>query len=220
MRLRSDPQALQKCQKSHYFHEFDNDAKADLKKWFANSNKTYYLEIGSGKGNFIWNQARTNPDINFIGLEKFPTVIKKALIKYEKSDFELNNLALAWGDANKLLDYFAVHSFEKLYLNFSDPWPKKRHAARRLIHLNFLTIYENLLKTGATVEFKTDNDDLFSFCLEELERKQNVQVIAKTTDLHALNKNDLLLANNVITEYENNFIKKQKNINKIIFRFK
>lgn len=219
MRLRSDPQALIKCKKSNYFTDLKTDSQVVIEQLFNNKNKLFHLEIGSGKGIFLWKKALENPTINFLGLEKYPTVVKKALTKYEKSEIKPTNLLLMIGDACNLLSYFQNQTFEKIYLNFSDPWPKTRHASRRLVDISFLKMYETILKPEGLIEFKTDNDQLNAYCLKQLKLKQNIVILHQTNDLHNLPNSDPLLVDNIMTEYENNFVKINKNIHKLIFKF-
>lgn len=188
-------------------------------KTYKFTKKPLYLEIGCGKGDFLINHALQNPKINYLGIEKFSTVILKALKKIKRNNLELNNLVFTCGDAATIdVDKFAK-KVSKLYLNFSDPWPKKRHAKRRLTSDGFLDLYKKILKDEAQVEFKTDNDGLFAFTMETLQARKDIKIIYSTTDLHKeLNKK--INANNVETEYEKKFVALGKNINKVVFEFK
>ena len=112
-----------------------------------------------GKGKFVYTLAKENPNTNFIGIERFDSVIVRALEKVIEAP--LKNLMLLRTDASDLRDIFSSNSIERVYLNFSDPWPKERHAKRRLTHKNFLDIYKDILKDNCELHFKTDNKDLF-----------------------------------------------------------
>lgn len=167
-----------------------------------------HLELGTGKGRFIRTLAKQEPNINFIGVEKYATVLLKAIPR----DEEIPNLKFICDDVNKLNEYFKPHTIDKIYLNFSDPWPKKRHQSRRLTHNSFLELYYNLLKENGTIEFKTDNLGLFEFTLEQISLSK-FKIIAKTYDLH----NDKILnEGNLMTEYEEKFSFKGNKINKLI----
>lgn len=138
----------------------------NIGKWhqvFQNDHPIH-LEIGMGKGDFIIELATKNPQINYIGLEKFASVIVVALDKIVKSG--LKNIILICDDASNLLETFAPNEIDKIYLNFSDPWPKNRHEKRRLTYNTFLEKYQKILKKDASLEFKTDNQGLFSFSLK------------------------------------------------------
>ena len=165
---------------------------------FGNENPVR-IEIGMGKGRFIHTMAKENPDINYVGIEKYSSVLLRAIQKMEED--ELPNLKFIRMDAEDLLKVFGPEEVDKIYLNFSDPWPKDRHAKRRLPSREFLARYDVILKKGGRLEFKTDNRMLFDFAVEELEPAGwKAEVI--TYDLHG---DDLLMAGNVMTEYEERF---------------
>ena len=168
--------------------------KINLQKIFNNNHKTF-LEIGMGKGDFILQIAQNNPQYNYIGVEKFDGVICKALKKLEA--YDLKNVKLIRSDANDLIDYFD-HNIEAIYLNFSDPWPKKRYHKRRLTHENLLKVYDNLFKSIKHIYFKTDNIDLFNDSIEYL-KDYGYEIVYLTNDLHST---DLV---NYKTEYERKF---------------
>ena len=155
-----------------------------------------HLEIGMGKGNFIIEHAKRNPHINYIGFEKYESVILQALVKLE--DLDLPNLKLICADATNLTKLFAENTIDKIYLNFSDPWPKLRHAKRRLTSPSFLKIYESITKNPTTIEFKTDNRGLFEYSLVTFnETKYKFNELS--LDLHK-DKEDI-----ITTEYEDKF---------------
>lgn len=168
------------------------------------------LEIGCGKGAFICQNAKKYPELNFYAMERVRDVMVLALEKaagMDEGDI-INNLRFIIGDADTLTEYFPPESLDRIYLNFSDPWPKKGHAKRRLTHVSKLNIYKSLLKDGAELRLKTDNDGLFEFSLEQFE-EAGFELLWKTTDLHNSEYNK----DNIMTEYERNFSEKGKNIN-------
>ena len=156
-----------------------------------------WLEIGVGKGDFILGMAQKFPQINFVGLEAAQDVLYTAAQKIAAA--ELVNVRLAVFDANKIHDLFAPGEISRLYLNFSDPWPKKRHAKRRLTHRDFLAKYRTILAQDAKICFKTDNLALFDFSLEEF-AASGMELEFLSRDLHAENDKE-----NVMTEYEKKF---------------
>lgn len=167
--------------------------KGKWKELFNNDNPIY-LEIGMGKGKFIIEHARRNPNINYIGIEKFEGVIIQACDKIK--DGELTNLHLVAGDATNLLEWFEEGEIAKIFLNFSDPWPKSRHAKRRLTYKTYLDMYRKI--SNGEIEFKTDNRELFEFSLMSL-NENNWKFLDLTFDLHA-REEDI-----VTTEYEDKF---------------
>ncbi len=191
---------------------------------FFTCNFPLHLELGMGKGRFITKMALKFPNINFIGIEKSATIVLKAVDLFNKlhTDSEFNNelgesqsiknLKFMCKDIANLKDTFLPHSIDKIYLNFSDPWPKKRHESRRLTHHNFLSLYEYLLKKDSFLEFKTDNLLLFEFSLEEI-KNSNFKLLEFTYDLHNDNK---LNEGNIMTEYEEKFSKIGNKICKLI----
>ena len=158
-----------------------------------------YIEVGMGKGRFLMDMARLYPEINFIGIEKYSSVLLRAVQKLEEE--ELPNVRLIRMDAEDLENVFAQGELDRIYLNFSDPWPKDRHAKRRLESRQFLARYNQILKKDGTIEFKTDNRALFDFALEEVEAA-GWTLKEKTFDLHA---DARLNEGNVMTEYEERF---------------
>ena len=163
-----------------------------------------HLEIGCGKGNFACGTAAAHPEINLIAMERVPDVACLALEKAERCREERpDNLRFLIGNAENLTEWFAPHSIDCLYLNFSDPWPKAGHAKRRLTHRLFLERYQTVLKKGGVLRFKTDNVGLFDFSLEQF-AEMGLTVTDMTRDLH----NSPLCEGNVMTEYEKNFSEK------------
>ena len=161
---------------------------------FVNNNPIC-LEIGMGKGDFILNMALTNPNINYIGVEKYSSVACVAIKKIR--NYKLPNLKVLIVDASDLPEYLN-RKIDTLYLNFSDPWPKDRHAKRRLTHENFLKVYDRLFYDKNRIIMKTDNDDLFAFSLESL-TNYGYKVNKVSYDLH---NTDIF---NIPTEYETKF---------------
>jgi len=170
-------------------------------KWadiFGN-NHPIHIEIGMGKGQFIHALAKLHPEVNYVGVEKYSSVLIRAIQKMEQE--ELPNLKFLRMDAEDVDKVFGEAEVDKIYLNFSDPWPKARHAKRRLPSREFLARYDKILKKDSKLEFKTDNRDLFDFAVEELEPAGwKAEVI--TYDLHADAK---LVEGNIMTEYEEKF---------------
>lgn len=181
--------------------------------------KPIVLEIGSGKGDFLIQLASLRKDAVFIGIEKYATVILKALKKIERNNLKLNNLFFACQDINTLETKKYKNKIDKIYLNFSDPWPKKRHEKRRLTSNFFLDLYKVILKKSRIVEFKTDNDGLYEYTLSLLKTRQDIDVLYFTNDLYKnlLNKFN---KDNIQTEYEKKFVKLNKPIKKIIWGYK
>ena len=172
--------------------------KGNFKSLFNNKNKIY-LEIGMGKGSFLIEHARRNPNINYIGFEKYPSVLLGAIKTIEEEG--LTNIKIICADAIHIDEIF-YKEISKLYLNFSDPWPKARHEKRRLTSSVFLKKYNTIFKGLKVIEQKTDNDDLFAYSLESFKR-DHYFIIKKNTNFF----------DKVRTEYENKFINKGKNIN-------
>lgn len=177
--------------------------------------KPIYLEIGSGKGGFLIAQALNNPKNFYIGVEKYSTVILKALMKIDRANLTINNLVFVCTDAAKLN---WKHKISGLYLNFSDPWPKKRHAKRRLTSPPFLDLYKKILKPKALIEFKTDNSDLYQYTLEALLIRKDIDICYKTDDMYK-EMNKFINRNNVQTEYEKKYVMINKKINKIVWKY-
>ena len=207
MRLRHIKGADEDIKKSKYYIDDPESYKGSFNKLF-NNKKPIHLEIGMGKGNFIIEMAKRNPDINFIGLEKFDSVLVKAVEKL--NDIELDNLKLIWYDA-ATIDKVFDHEIDTLYLNFSDPWPKKRHAKRRLTHESFLEKYDNIFKKGNNIIMKTDNRKLFEYSVKSF-TDYGYKIDDISLDLHS-DEVDI-----VETEYEKKFTKKGNVIYKVNVR--
>lgn len=168
------------------------------KEIFGNDNELH-IEIGMGKGRFLMDLATLNPNINYVGIEKYSSVLLRAIQKQEQ--LLLPNVKFIRMDAEDITEVFAPAEVDKIYLNFSDPWPKDRHAKRRLPSRQFLGRYDQILKSDGVVEFKTDNKDLFQFALDEVE-PAGWNLDAVTYDLH---HDPVMNEGNVMTEYEEKF---------------
>ena len=171
-----------------------------------------HIEIGMGKGKFIREMSRLNPDIHYIGIERYESVIQKAIERKTAEDAalgETGNLSFICMDAERLAMIFEDGEVDRIYLNFSDPWPKARHAHRRLTSVDFMRLYDRVLAPGGRVEFKTDNTDLFDFSLESIPAA-GWRISYMTRDLHSEN------IPNVMTEYEEKFSSRGQKICKLI----
>ena len=158
-----------------------------------------HIEIGMGKGTFITTLAVMNPDINYVGIEKYSSVLLRAVEKQD--ELQLPNLRFIRMDAENINEVFGVDEVDRIYLNFSDPWPKDRHAKRRLTSRQFFARYDKMLKKEGRVEFKTDNRVLFDFSVEEV-KEAGWNLVECTYDLHS---DERLNEGNVMTEYEKKF---------------
>ena len=172
-------------------------AEKNPKNLFSDE-KEVRIEIGCGKGDFIVGTAEKNPDVNFLAIEKVHDVLVIAAEKIKNSG--LTNVKVCCCDAKELTEYFDEKSIDRIYLNFSDPWPKSRHEKRRLTYRTFLNIYKTILKDNGEIHFKTDNRGLFDFSVEEF-KEMGWQLNKLTYDLH----NSEYMENNVMTEYERRF---------------
>ena len=213
MRLRNNPKAYEIMEenadlvilkpeehKGHYHDIFE-------------INQPLYIEIGMGKGDFIYQNALKHPENNYIGIEKFPSVLAAAINKINKNQ-SLPNLKLMHFDAIELENVFENGEIDHLFLNFSDPWPKKRHAKRRLTSSAFLNVYRRLLKKDGVIEFKTDNRGLFEYSLVSL-NQYPLDLETVNLDLHHSPENET----NIMTEYERKFCKKGP-IYKLVARYR
>ncbi|MCQ2400849.1 MAG: tRNA (guanosine(46)-N7)-methyltransferase TrmB [Lachnospiraceae bacterium] len=193
------------------------------KKVFGNDNPLY-LEIGTGMGTFIRESAVANPEVNYVGLEMNSTVLLKSIRRYEGKVREeeglspeddapiLRNLRFIRCDARLICDFFEKGEVDRIYLNFSDPWPKDKNANKRLTSPMFLRRYKEILKEGARVEFKTDNRGLFDYSVETA-REEGWKFSVLTYDLHG---DSVLSEGNIMTEYESKFSAKGNLINKMV----
>ena len=191
MRLRNIPGAKEEMVANEFVYTDEELKKGKWREEVFKNNNPLHIEVGTGKGRFITGHAKEEPDVNFLGIEKYSSVLLKALKKLE--DAELDNLRL---------------------INFSDPWPKDRHAKRRLTSDRFLGKYEKILVKGGLVEFKTDNRDLFDFSLESI-KECGWELVDYTFDLH---NDPERLVGNICTEYELKFSEAGNPICKLIAR--
>lgn len=197
MRMRNKKNRLPRMQRCEDI--WIKDAKSAKGSWhtlFGNDNPIH-IEIGCGKGGFVAGMAAQNPDINYVAIERYENVLVLAMEKVKNA--ALTNILFIDGDAMLLDEYFQDGEFERIYLNFSDPWPKKKTAKRRLTHTNFLNIYSRLLPDGGGVFFKTDNRALFEFSLNSF-ADADFKMKNITFDLHNSG-----FEGNVMTEYEKKF---------------
>lgn len=208
MRLKKVKNADVLIKKSAYLVEDAEKNKGNWDKVFGNNNPIE-IEIGMGKGDFIISKALDNPDINYIGVEKYDSVLLRATEKLY--DIEIPNLRLILLDAIELGNIFDKE-ISMIYLNFSDPWPKKRHTKRRLTSDRFLSVYAPLFKEDIHIKQKTDNDGLYEYSLESF-KENGFTILANSTD-YGENENNIHK-----TEYEKKFISLGKNIN-YIYAFK
>ncbi len=213
MRLRFVPEAQGIVERSPYVIHDDLPLARPVSSYYEKEGPIH-IEIGTGKGGFIVELARRNPQINYLGIEIYESVLYKALEKMDAfSEGERpRNLMFLCHDARELPGVFAEGEVGRIYLNFSDPWPKKRHAKRRLTSHNFLTLYERFLRDGGDVIFKTDNKDLFEYSLEEIGAEPNWTVTKVTRDLH---RDPVMRQDNIMTEYERKFSARGTAINKL-----
>lgn len=202
MRLKHVKGADLTIKEGKYYLDNPKEYKGVWSKYFKNNNPIN-IEIGMGKGKFLIELAQNNPNINYIGIEKYDSVLVRAV--QTSNELELNNLVLLRYDAQNITDLFD-HEISLLYLNFSDPWPKDRHAKRRLTSREFLTRYDSIFKGNKKIIMKTDNIDLFEFSLNSLkEHGYNIDYISY--DLHKDKENI------ITTEYEDKFTKMLIKIN-------
>ena len=206
MRLRRKPHTDEKLQS---FTDFV--ARGEVQPIVKDSSRELHVELGTGKGDFITQIAERNPQINFVGLEVEATCVLAAARKVREKN--LHNVRLIVFDVENITEIFSAHEVDRFYINFCDPWPKKRHAKRRLTHARFLELYRKILKPDGEIFFKTDNRGLFDFSLEQF-ALAGLEVRDVTNDLHAAEPPE-----NIRTEYENKFSAAGVPINFCIARF-
>ena len=199
MRLRNIPGADEIVSASQYCIQNPTKHRGQWKT-LLHSTSPIHLEIGMGKGRFLMDLATLNPDIQYIGVERYTSVLLRAVQKMD--ELQLPNVHFICEDAATLPEVFAQTEVDRIYLNFSDPWPKDRHAKRRLTSHQLLERYDRFLAPKGRLEFKTDNQDLFTFSLEEIENSDLWHVDAYTRDLH---HDPVMNPGNIMTEYEEKF---------------
>lgn len=198
MRLKNVPGARDVIAESSLVVHEPEKQKGNWQQVFGNK-QPIHIEIGMGKGRFICEMAKTHPDINYVGIEKYSSVLLRAIQKMEEEP--LPNLLFIRMDAENIDEVFGSDEVDRIYLNFSDPWPKDRHAKRRLPSKEFLARYDRFLKKEGVLEFKTDNKGLFDFAVEELPQA-GWKLVKITYDLH---HDEEMMQGNVMTEYEEKF---------------
>lgn len=213
MRLRNIPGSKEVIAESDYVIQNPEECKGRWKEVFGNDNPVQ-IEVGMGKGRFSMDMARLHPDRNYVGIEMYDSVLLRAVQKREELEEEISNLYFIRMDARNLPEVFDEGEVDRIYLNFSDPWPKERHAKRRLTSRQFLEKYDKILAPEGVVEFKTDNRDLFEFSLEEV-GEANWILAEHTFDLH---HNEKMMEGNVMTEYEEKFSSMGNPIHKLVAR--
>ena len=197
MRLRHIRGAEEIIAESPYVIQNPPENKGRWSQVFGNTNPIE-IEVGMGKGRFIMELAAAHPDINYIGIERYSSVLLRGLEK--RAGLELDNIFFMCIDAKDMADIFAPGEVSRIYLNFSDPWPKDRHAKRRLTSPAFMSVYDKILAPDGVVEFKTDNVGLFDYSLEAIPQA-GWEIVASTRDLH----HSPMAEGNVMTEYETKF---------------
>ena len=217
MRLRNIPGAREQVKEDPRCFGTGDDTKGKWEELFGRK-APLMLEIGMGKGRFIIDMALKYPEYSFIGLERYESVMVKALGKLDRMERDgipvPGNLRFLCMDAANLTDQFEVGEIDKIFLNFSDPWPKERHAKRRLESRGFLKVFGQVLKNEGIIEFKTDNEGLFDFALAEL-GDSGYDLIYCSRDLHA---DEEEMKDNVMTEYEEKFSSKVNKIFKYMIK--
>lgn len=201
MRLRNIPGADAAVAACPYVIQNPSEKKGNWDNCFAKK-QPIHIEVGMGKGQFIFQMAKLHPDRNYIGIERYTSVLLRAIQKLDEEDLT-NNLLFLCIDAKELPDIFAADEIDRIYLNFSDPWPKDRHAKRRLTSAEFLARYDQILQPTGTIEFKTDNRGLFDFSLDQIRESDIWKLDAYTFDLH---QDVDMNTGNVMTEYEEKFL--------------
>lgn len=207
MRLRHIQGAEETIAASPFVIQKPEACRGNWAQVFGNTNPIE-IEVGMGKGKFIMELAGTHPNVNYIGIERYSSVLLRGLEK--RAGLELNNIYFMCVDAASMADIFAPGEVSRIYLNFSDPWPKDRHAKRRLTSPAFMSVYDKILAPGGTVEFKTDNRELFEYSLESIPAA-GWDILTHTFDLH----NSPMAEGNVMTEYETKFAGQGKPICKL-----
>ncbi|MEY8391135.1 tRNA (guanosine(46)-N7)-methyltransferase TrmB [Lachnospiraceae bacterium] len=198
MRLRNIPGSREVIAENRWCIPETQKCKGTWHRIFGNENPVH-IEIGMGKGKFIMELARQHPQINYVGIEKYSSVLLRGLQKMEEAPLE--NIRFIRMDAENICEMFDREETDRIYLNFSDPWPKDRHAKRRLTSRQFFKRYDLILKKDGIVEFKTDNVNLFDFSLEEV-KEAGWRLDEVTRDLH---QDFHMNQGNVMTEYEEKF---------------
>ncbi|MDW4050484.1 tRNA (guanosine(46)-N7)-methyltransferase TrmB [Staphylococcus saprophyticus] len=210
MRMRYKPWAEDYLKKEPNIVDIDGSHAGRISEWFDND-QPIYIEVGSGRGQFITTLAVKHPEINFISMEREKSVMIKVLDKVIEQG--LTNIKLICNDAIELNDYFKDGEVSRLYLNFSDPWPKKRHTKRRLTYQTYLALYKQVLKDDGEIHFKTDNRGLFAYSLESMSQF-GMYFTKINLNLHEEDDEE-----NIETEYERKFSDKGSRIYRMEAKF-
>ncbi|WP_071130777.1 tRNA (guanosine(46)-N7)-methyltransferase TrmB [Enterococcus timonensis] len=211
MRLRHKPWAQET------FEQNENYATGQPEnfrgKWQSRfeKNQPIHIEVGSGKGRFLYDMAAAHPEINYIAMEMQINALVTALDRLVENP--LPNLQLLWADGSKLTNYFAENEVARIYLNFSDPWPKKKHEKRRLTYKTFLQQYQEIMEPDGAIHFKTDNQGLFEYSLMSLAN------FGMTFDFISLDLHQSEFVGNIMTEYEERFAQQGKRIYRLEAQF-
>lgn len=205
MRLRNIKGSKEFIENSPFVVHQPEEYKGCWQDLFHNNNPLH-VEIGMGKGQFIHTLAAEHPDINYLGIEMYSSVLYRALER--RAQTELDNLYFLRFDARNLTEIFTSGDIDRIYLNFSDPWPKDRHAKRRLTSPDFLSMYDKVLLPSGYIQFKTDNRSLFDFSVESVKESGIWHIDELTYDLH----HSEYLEGNIMTEYESRFVAEGKPI--------
>lgn len=224
MRLRNIPRAEGVLNESEMVIKNPENLKGRWASEIFKNQNPIHIEIGMGKGQFILELSRRNPNVNYIGIERYSSVLLRAVEKSDEADGSISderassktqytNLRFLCFDAAEIANIFAPGEVSRIYLNFSDPWPKARHARRRLTSSEFLARYDKILASNGSVEFKTDNRELFDFSVSEIEASKFFDLTACTFDLH---HDADMNQGNIMTEYEAKFSSMNHPICKLI----
>lgn len=211
MRLRNIPGADEYIANCDYVISDPTENKGKWSETIFSNNNPLHIEIGMGKGKFITSLAKQNPNINYIGIERYSSVLLRAATKFERDP--LDNLRFICIDAREISEIFSKEEISMIYLNFSDPWPKDRHAKRRLTSPVFLELYHTIISPDGLLEFKTDNTSLFDYSISTIEESSFWEMCRYTYDLH---KEESMNKGNIMTEYEEKFSSMGNPIHKLI----
>ncbi|MFP4929043.1 tRNA (guanosine(46)-N7)-methyltransferase TrmB, partial [Staphylococcus pseudintermedius] len=199
MRMRNKPWAESYLTEHNDIVDLEAVHAHQVSEWFERQ-QPIHIEVGSGMGKFITTLAQQNPHINYVAIERDKNVMIRVLDKVREHN--LTNIKLLCNDAVILTDYFRQGEVDRIYLNFSDPWPKKRHAKRRLTYRSFLALYQQILREDGELHFKTDNRGLFAYSLESMSQF-GMYFTKINLNLHQEDEGD-----NIPTEYEHKFAEK------------
>lgn len=208
MRLRNISGARERIAADEYVVQSPETQKGLWHEFFGNDHPIH-IEVGMGKGRFILSLAAANPKINYIGIEKYSSVLIRALDK--RPELETDNLVFIRLDAAAITDVFGKDEVSRIYLNFSDPWPKDRHAKRRLTSTLFLERYDQILTPDGEIQFKTDNTSLFDFSIGQI-ALAGWETREVNYNLHENGP----APGNIMTEYEEKFYKKGNPIHRLV----